>query len=66
LARCSAYSDSSNDLPMLELAGHLSNDLPMLELVGHPNAVNPDAQLTLGARTSPRIRAHHISRVTTS
>ncbi len=32
LAQCSAYSDSINDLPMLEL-------------VGHPNAVNPDAQL---------------------
>ncbi|HUD35721.1 MAG TPA: HAD-IB family hydrolase [Streptosporangiaceae bacterium] len=32
LARSSAYSDSLNDLPMLEL-------------VGHPNAVNPDGQL---------------------
>jgi HAD superfamily hydrolase (TIGR01490 family) len=32
LARCSAYSDSANDLPMLHL-------------VGHPNAVNPDARL---------------------
>lgn len=32
LARCSAYSDSMNDLPMLSL-------------VGHPNAVNPDADL---------------------
>jgi HAD superfamily hydrolase (TIGR01490 family) len=32
LARSSAYSDSVNDLPMLEL-------------VGHPNAVNPDGQL---------------------
>jgi HAD superfamily hydrolase (TIGR01490 family) len=37
LARCSAYSDSSNDLPMLEL-------------VGHPNAVNPDTQLRAIAR----------------
>ncbi|MGI9009350.1 MAG: HAD family hydrolase [Streptosporangiaceae bacterium] len=37
LARCSAYSDSCNDLPMLEL-------------VGHPNAVNPDAQLRAVAR----------------
>lgn len=32
LAKCSAYSDSINDLPMLSM-------------VGHPNAVNPDAQL---------------------
>ena len=32
LARCSAYSDSINDLPMLNL-------------VGHPNVVNPDGQL---------------------
>jgi len=32
LAECSAYSDSINDLPMLNL-------------VGHPNVVNPDAQL---------------------
>ena len=38
LARCSAYSDSINDLPMLEL-------------VGHPNAVNPDADLRAEART---------------
>jgi HAD superfamily hydrolase (TIGR01490 family) len=37
LARCSAYSDSSNDLPMLQLAGH-------------PNAVNPDAELRAEAR----------------
>jgi HAD superfamily hydrolase (TIGR01490 family) len=37
LARCSAYSDSSNDLPMLQL-------------VGHPNAVNPDAELRAVAR----------------
>src|SRR5882757_2107155 len=37
LARCSAYSDSSNDLPMLQL-------------VGHPNAVNPDAELRAEAR----------------
>lgn len=37
LSRCSAYSDSLNDLPMLEL-------------VGHPNAVNPDAQLRTVAR----------------
>jgi HAD superfamily hydrolase (TIGR01490 family) len=32
LAECSAYSDSINDLPMLNL-------------VGHPNVVNPDGQL---------------------
>jgi HAD superfamily hydrolase (TIGR01490 family) len=32
LARCTAYSDSANDLPMLTL-------------VGHPNVVNPDRRL---------------------
>ncbi|HEX5291505.1 MAG TPA: HAD-IB family hydrolase [Streptosporangiaceae bacterium] len=37
LARCSAYSDSANDLPMLNL-------------VGHPHAVNPDAGLRAVAR----------------
>ena len=37
LARSSAYSDSSNDLPMLEL-------------VGHPNVVNPDGDLLRQAR----------------
>lgn len=37
LARCSAYSDSANDLPMLEI-------------VGHPNAVNPDSDLRARAR----------------
>jgi HAD superfamily hydrolase (TIGR01490 family) len=37
LARCAAYSDSLNDLPMLTL-------------VGHPNAVNPDAALRAEAR----------------
>ena len=37
LARCAAYSDSANDLPMLSL-------------VGHPNAVNPDADLRALAR----------------
>ena len=37
LARCAAYSDSANDLPMLQL-------------VGHPNAVNPDAELRAEAR----------------
>jgi HAD superfamily hydrolase (TIGR01490 family) len=37
LSQCSAYSDSVNDLPMLEL-------------VGQPNAVNPDARLRVLAR----------------
>jgi HAD superfamily hydrolase (TIGR01490 family) len=37
LARCSAYSDSVNDLPMLEL-------------VGHPVPVNPDPDLKAVAR----------------
>jgi HAD superfamily hydrolase (TIGR01490 family) len=37
LARSSAYSDSSNDLPMLEL-------------VGYPNVVNPDGDLLRQAR----------------
>ncbi|HYB87429.1 MAG TPA: HAD-IB family hydrolase [Streptosporangiaceae bacterium] len=39
LARCSAYSDSVNDLPMLRL-------------VGHPAAVNPDTELRAEARAS--------------
>jgi HAD superfamily hydrolase (TIGR01490 family) len=39
LERCSAYSDSVNDLPMLSL-------------VGHPVAVNPDAQLRREARSN--------------
>jgi HAD superfamily hydrolase (TIGR01490 family) len=38
LRRCSAYSDSMNDLPMLSL-------------VGHPNVVNPDADLRAMARS---------------
>jgi HAD superfamily hydrolase (TIGR01490 family) len=38
LARSSAYSDSSNDLPMLEL-------------VGHPSVVNPDVDLLKQARS---------------
>src|SRR3954471_20496412 len=37
LSRCSAYSDSTNDLPMLSL-------------VGHPFAVNPDPDLRNAAR----------------
>jgi HAD superfamily hydrolase (TIGR01490 family) len=39
LARCSAYSDSANDLPMLEL-------------VGHPVAINPDPELRAHAKRS--------------
>ncbi len=38
LARCSAYSDSANDLPMLRL-------------VGHPHVVNPDQELLAVARS---------------
>jgi phosphoserine phosphatase len=38
LSRSSAYSDSSNDLPMLEL-------------VGHPHVVNPDGDLLKQARS---------------
>jgi HAD superfamily hydrolase (TIGR01490 family) len=38
LSRSSAYSDSSNDLPMLEL-------------VGHPSVVNPDTDLLRQARS---------------
>jgi HAD superfamily hydrolase (TIGR01490 family) len=38
LARCAAYSDSANDMPMLNL-------------VGHPNAVNPDMGLRAVARS---------------
>jgi HAD superfamily hydrolase (TIGR01490 family) len=38
LSRSSAYSDSANDLPMLEL-------------VGHPNVVNPDGALLRQARS---------------
>ena len=37
LSRCTAYSDSTNDLPMLSL-------------VGHPNVVNPDAELRAEAK----------------
>ena len=50
LARCSAYSDSSNDLPMLEL-------------VGDPCAINPDARLRAHARTNGwRIRDYRTGR----
>jgi HAD superfamily hydrolase (TIGR01490 family) len=37
LAVCSAYSDSANDLPMLQM-------------VGHPHVVNPDSRLLAEAR----------------
>ncbi|WKX71856.1 HAD family phosphatase [Streptomyces sp. XD-27] len=37
LSRCAAYSDSSNDIPMLSI-------------VGHPYAINPDARLRRHAR----------------
>lgn len=39
LAQCSAYSDSSNDIPMLSI-------------VGHPVAVNPDSALLAHARSN--------------
>ena len=38
LARCSAYSDSSHDVPLLSM-------------VGHPHAINPDRGLRLLARS---------------
>jgi HAD superfamily hydrolase (TIGR01490 family) len=50
LARCSAYSDSYNDLPMLSL-------------VGHPCAINPDARLRAHARAAGwRIRDYRTGR----
>jgi phosphoserine phosphatase len=50
LARCSAYSDSYNDLPMLEL-------------VGDPCVVNPDARLREHARANGwRIRDYRTGR----
>jgi HAD superfamily hydrolase (TIGR01490 family) len=53
LERCSAYSDSSNDLPMLEL-------------VGHPCAVNPDAKLRAHAKANGwRIRDYRTGRKVT-
>jgi len=39
LAQCSAYSDSSNDIPMLSI-------------VGRPVAVNPDSTLLSHARSN--------------
>ena len=50
LTRCSAYSDSSNDLPLLGL-------------VGDPCAVNPDAKLRAHAREQGwRIRDYRTAR----
>jgi HAD superfamily hydrolase (TIGR01490 family) len=50
LGRCSAYSDSANDLPMLEL-------------VGDPCAINPDARLRAHARAAGwRIRDYRTGR----
>ncbi|WP_307861654.1 HAD family hydrolase [Nocardioides xinjiangensis] len=50
LARCSAYSDSSNDLPMLSL-------------VGDPCAINPDARLRAHARANGwRVRDYRTGR----
>ena len=50
LTRCSAYSDSYNDLPMLSL-------------VGHPCAINPDARLRAHARAAGwRVRDYRTGR----
>jgi HAD superfamily hydrolase (TIGR01490 family) len=50
LAECYAYSDSSNDLPMLSL-------------VGHPCAVNPDATLRAHAKAQGwRVRDYRTGR----
>jgi HAD superfamily hydrolase (TIGR01490 family) len=50
LARCSAYSDSSNDLPMLSM-------------VGDPCAINPDAKLRAHARANGwRVRDYRTGR----
>lgn len=50
LDRCSAYSDSANDIPLLEL-------------VGHPCAVNPDAGLRSHAKSHGwRIRDYRTGR----
>jgi HAD superfamily hydrolase (TIGR01490 family) len=50
LAACSAYSDSVNDLPMLEL-------------VGHPCAINPDGKLRRHAdRAGWRVRDYRTGR----
>ncbi|MCY0945095.1 HAD family hydrolase [Streptomyces antarcticus] len=50
LARCAAYSDSHNDIPMLSL-------------VGHPYAINPDTKLRKHARTHDwRLRDYRTGR----
>jgi len=50
LARCSAYSDSANDLPMLSL-------------VGDPVAINPDARLRAHAKAQGwRVRDYRTGR----
>jgi HAD superfamily hydrolase (TIGR01490 family) len=50
LERCSAYSDSANDIPMLSL-------------VGHPCAINPDGTLATYARANGwRIRDYRTGR----
>jgi phosphoserine phosphatase len=50
LAQCAAYSDSANDIPMLEL-------------VGQPCAVNPDSRLRAHARANGwRIRDYRTGR----
>jgi HAD superfamily hydrolase (TIGR01490 family) len=50
LEKCSAYSDSSNDIPLLSL-------------VGHPCAVNPDARLRAHAKAHGwRIRDYRTGR----
>ncbi|MGQ0467707.1 MAG: HAD family hydrolase [Sporichthyaceae bacterium] len=50
LERCSAYSDSANDIPLLSL-------------VGHPCAVNPDAKLRSHAKANGwRIRDYRTGR----
>ncbi|MFI8102127.1 HAD family hydrolase [Streptomyces sp. NPDC086023] len=50
LARCAAYSDSHNDIPMLSL-------------VGHPYAINPDTKLRRHARANEwRLRDYRTGR----
>ncbi|MGW5847146.1 HAD family hydrolase [Streptomyces sp. NPDC055254] len=50
LARCAAYSDSHNDIPMLSL-------------VGHPYAINPDTKLRKHARSNDwRLRDYRTGR----
>ncbi len=50
LARCSAYSDSANDIPLLEL-------------VGRPCAINPDARLRAHAKAHGwRVRDYRTGR----